>query len=173
MAGQPADAGRLTPKPMPTPDEPGLRHYERKPTRVRAGSGGRWLLIWCALAVAVASVGIAGTLATPRDDGPDAIGAPVAEAAATGVVAEAAPAAQEAKLAPPRTARALPPIDITSGASGYAAAFDARRRQSTPLIVESTDFHANAGAAYYGIGGRLIRALGPRPTRTPNPGDAP
>jgi hypothetical protein len=38
-----------------------------------------------------------------------------------------------------------------------------------PLVIESTDFHANAGAAYYGIGGKLLRALGPVPTVSPAP----
>ena len=39
-----------------------------------------------------------------------------------------------------------------------------------PLIIESTDFHANSGPAYYGIGGRLIRAL---ETTTPSPSASP
>ena len=38
-----------------------------------------------------------------------------------------------------------------------------------PLIIESTDFHANGGAAYYGIGGKLRRALGPTPTPSGTP----
>lgn len=38
-----------------------------------------------------------------------------------------------------------------------------------PLIIESTDFHANSGGAYYGIGGKLLRALGPVPSDQPTP----
>ncbi len=131
--------------------------------------------MWGAVAVAVVAIGVAGTLMSPKSDSQTA-----------GVAAEAAEAAVAVPPATPTTpvppdGRAVasgamaapPPIDITSGASGYAAAFNSRRRRSTPLVVESTDFHANAGAAYYGIGGKLIRALAPVPTRTPNPGDAP
>jgi hypothetical protein len=39
-----------------------------------------------------------------------------------------------------------------------------------PLIIESTDFHANSGPAYYGIGGRLVRAL---ETTNPSPSPSP
>jgi hypothetical protein len=150
-------------------DEPDLGQYEREPTRVRTSSGKPWLGVWSVVAVAVISFGVAGTVIAPHPA--DRFAPPVAEAVA-------APAETPAVSEPPSPSSSkrivtAPPLDVTSGASGYAATFEWQRRRSTPLVVESTDFHANSGAAYYGIGGKLIRALAPVPTRTPNPGDAP
>ena len=126
------------------PDEPLLGHYESEPTRVRGGSGRPWLAIWGVVAVAVVSIGVAGTLMTHSAPSGPTVPAPPAEAA---------------------VATPLPSV-VTPSPSP-------RPRPSASLVVTSTDFYANGGAAFYGIGGRLIRALAPVPTRTPNPGDAP
>src|SRR6188474_1383882 len=125
-------------------DEPELGRYEREPTRVRAGSGKPWLAVWGAVAVAVVTISVAWTALT-RTVPPTSTTTP-----------------DEAVVASPEPSQApVVPSDAPSP------------RATSRLIVESTDFYANGGAAYYGIGGRLIRALAPVPTRTPNPGDAP
>jgi hypothetical protein len=122
--------------------EPG--QYESEPTRVAGGSGRPWLAIWGVVAVAVVSIGLAGTLMTqPAPSGPQIPVSP-----------------QEAAVAMPSPSAAPPSPSVPP-------------RPSASLVVTSTDFYANGGAAYYGIGGRLIRALAPVPTRTANPGDAP
>jgi predicted ABC-type sugar transport system permease subunit len=121
------------------PDEPDLRHYEREPVRVRAGSGSRWLAIAVAIGLGVGAIGLAGTLVAPR----------------AGVADEAVVVAPTA-VAPGALHRSRP--GLAADAAGLP-----------PLVIESTDFHANAGAAYYGIGGKLLRALGPVPTVSPTP----
>ena len=120
-------------------DESQPGHYESEPTRVRGGSGRPWLAIWGAVAVAVVAIGVGGTLMA--EPGPEDLPAP-------------APPAQ-AEVATPAGPSAVPSPSP-------------RPRPSASLIVTSTDFYANGGAAYYGIGGRLICALAPVPTRTPN-----
>ena len=150
------------------PDEPGRGGPPASDApeliRVSGRSGIRWILVWLAGGVMVASFGVAGTLM----NGPD----PVPQTVLTPVVSDppTAPDASPGQIGDiAKETVSLPPIDITSGASGYAAAFEARRRQSVPLIIESTDFHANSGSAYYGIGGKLLRALAPTPSATPAP----
>jgi len=66
--------------------------------------------------------------------------------------------------APPSTPPALADV-VSAGSSASAPPSTAPVATDTwpPLIVESTDFHGGGGAAYYGIGGKLIRALGPTP----------
>ena len=126
------------------PEEPEPGHYESEPTRVRAPRRGPGLRSGAASRSLVVSIGVAGTLMTQ----------PVPSGLQT--------------PAPPREAAVAKP-----SSSAAAPSPSARPRPSASLIVTSTDFYANGGAAYYGIGGRLIRALAPVPTRTPNPGDAP
>jgi len=126
------------------PEEREPGQYESGPTRVRAASARPWLAIWGGVAVLVVSIGVAGTLMT--------------QPVPSGLQTPAQP--REAAVAKPSSSAAAPSPS-------------ARPRPSASLIVTSTDFYANGGAAYYGIGGRLIRALAPVPTRTPNPGDAP
>jgi len=144
-------------------DEPG--HYEAELGRVRGGSGARWILIWIGGAALVVAIGVGGALLAP---GPSKAPVAAVTAAASPELAASRPPAAEA----PAVAD-LPPLDITSGASGYAAAFAARWRRGVPLVVESTDFYGNGGSAYYGIGGRLIRALAPIPTPRPSGTPAP
>jgi hypothetical protein len=121
------------------PDEPDLRRYEREPVRVRAGSGSRWLAIAVAVGLGVGAIGLAGTLVAPKAG-----------------TADDAAAVTPTAVAPEAPHRVRPGM----------AADDA---SLPPLVIESTDFHANAGAAYYGIGGKLLRALGPVPTVSPTP----
>ena len=140
------------------PEETDPTRYDSEPTRVRAGSGKPWLAAWGAVAVAVVGIGVAGTVLSRA---PEVATPSAAEAA---VVATPAPSALAATPAP----SAAPTLAAHDGIGVSAAG-----RRTVPLVVESTDFHGNGGAAYYGIGGKLIRALTPVPTRTPNPGDAP
>ena len=66
-------------------------------------------------------------------------------------------------IAPPSTPPPALADVVNADASATARTSTAPAATATwpPLIVESTDFHGNGGAAYYGIGGKLIRALGP------------
>jgi hypothetical protein len=143
-------------------DDP--ERYEAELGRVGGGSGVRWLAVWAGGAALVVALAVGGALLAPAPSKPAV--ADVAPAASPAWRPSPVPSPAAAK---PRAAATLPPLDITSGASGYSAAFEARRREGVLLVVESTDFHANSGPAYYGIGGRLIRAL----ETAPAPGEDP
>jgi hypothetical protein len=130
--------------------------YEAEVVRVGGGSGKRPIVVWVAGAALIVAFGVGGTL----------LSSPPAKAPTLEVAPTMAPVAVVGTPAPAGDglgAATLAPLDITSGASGYATAFEARRRRSAPFVVESTDFHANSGSAYYGIGGKLLRALETKP----------
>ena len=68
-----------------------------------------------------------------------------------------------ALLAPPARPPTLAEVATSADPGGTSASASP---SLPPLIIESTDFHANGGGAYYGIGGKLLRALGPTPAPT-------
>ena len=116
--------------PTPATEDPErANRFDLEPTRVKRGSGGRWVVVWIVAGCLVVSLAVAGNGLSLPWNGPT----PDADAAL-------------ATPAPAPTA-SLP-----------------------ELIIESTDFHANSGPAYYGIGGRLVRALETtNPDPSPNP----
>jgi hypothetical protein len=115
--------------PAPANDGPErANRFDLEPTRVRRGSGGRWVVVWVVVGCLVVSLAVAGNgLSLPWDG-------PATDADAV----------------------------LTTPAPAPTTSFP-------PLVIESTDFHANAGPAYYGIGGKLLRALEatPKPSASP------
>ena len=116
----------------PTPateDTERANRFDLEPTRVRRGSGGRWVIVWTFGGCLVIALAVAGNGVTLPWNGQ----------------------ATDADAA------------LTTPAPAPTTSFP-------PLIIESTDFHANAGPAYYGIGGKLVRAL---ETTNPSPSPSP